>query len=149
LLLPHTDAPTPVPVGPVAFYAYMSADEAPPSSHFTLKFDVVKTNVGGAYNLHSGTFVSPDTGVYVFTYTIYSHVHGAIFLNIFVNEDIYGGSISDTQDTTDFDSETTTIVASLNKGDSVNVRTTRASSATVKSSEEAKTSFSGWKIVGF
>jgi hypothetical protein len=149
LLLPHTDGPTPVPVGLVAFYAYMSANEAPPSNHFTLKFDVVKTNVGGAYNQHSGTFVSPDTGIYVFTYTIFSQARGAIWLNIFVNEDIYGGSISDTQEAGDYDSETATIVASLNKGDSVNVRATQASTAAVLSSGQAKTSFSGWKIGGF
>lgn len=149
MLPPNTDAPTTIPVTPVAFYAYMSANEAPPSNHFTLKFDVVKTNVGNAYNKHSGTFVAPETGVYVFTYTVYSHVHGAIWLNIFVNEDMYGGSISDTQDANDYDSETTTIVASLNNGDSVNVRTTQASNATVLSLRQAKTTFSGWKIGGF
>jgi hypothetical protein len=66
-----------------------------------------------------------------------------------VNEDIYGGSISDTQDTNDYDSETTTIVVSLDKGDSVNVRTTQASTAAVLSSYQSKTSFSGWKISGF
>ncbi|XP_061178343.1 complement C1q tumor necrosis factor-related protein 3-like [Saccostrea echinata] len=147
LLLPITDSPstTPVPVDPVAFYAYMSANEASPSAHFTLKFDVVKTNLGNAYSKHSGTFVAPVSGAYVFTYTIYAQTRGAIFLNLFVNDAVFGGSISDTQETGDWDSETSTVVVSLNKGDDVNIRTTQASS-TILSYHEAKTTFAGWKI---
>ena len=143
LLLPHADGPS----TPVAFYAFMSKDEAAPSSHFTLKFDTVKTNIGNGYNFHSGTFVAPVSGTYVFTYTIYANIRGAIFLSIYVNEEIYGGSTCDTQEAGDYDSDTTTIVASLQLGDSVNVRTTSASSAMIKSNGPLRTTFAGWRII--
>lgn len=131
---------------PVAFYAYMSKDEPTPSAHFTLKFDRVRTNVGNGYNKFSGTFVAPSSGTYVFTYTVYAGTHGVVWLRIFVNDDVYGGSISDTQENGDWDSDTTTIVANLKQGDSVNVRTTRASTTLIESDEEHKTTFAGWRL---
>ena len=42
----------PTPHNTVAFYAYMSHDLAAPSAGHVLVFDVIKTNVGSAYNHH-------------------------------------------------------------------------------------------------
>ena len=58
--------------GPVAFYAYLSHSEPNPSLNHALIFDSVKTNVGGGYNEYSGMFTAPSSGVYVFTWAIYT-----------------------------------------------------------------------------
>ena len=77
LLLPATTMQPETVTKPVAFYAYMSKTEASPSLHHTLLFDMVKTNVGGAYNPFTGVFTVPYDGIYAFSYTIHVPViHG-------------------------------------------------------------------------
>ena len=132
---------------PVAFYAYMSKPEPAPSYHHTLIFDVAKTNLGNGYSKHSGTFVAPSAGVYVFTWTINSGVHGSHAINLMVNSAVAGGTLTDTQDTNDYDSDSNTAVLVLNQGDNVNLRTTQPSDRTVINADNhAFTSFCGWKL---
>uniref|UniRef100_A0A8W8M301 C1q domain-containing protein n=1 Tax=Magallana gigas TaxID=29159 RepID=A0A8W8M301_MAGGI len=60
----------------VAFYAYMSTTESNPSTHHTIIYDHEVTNIGNGYNRHSGTFIAPVDGVYVFSWTIFMSVPG-------------------------------------------------------------------------
>ncbi|XP_065921924.1 C1q-related factor-like [Magallana gigas] len=149
LLLPDAGSPstTPLPVEPVAFYAYMSKSEPTPSNHHSLIFDMLKTNLGNGYNKFSGTFVAPSAGAYVFTWTINTNPHGAHWINLMVNNVIVGGTVSDTQDTADFDSDSNTAVVVLDQGDSVNLRTTLPSDRAVLVADvHAFTSFAGWRL---
>ena len=135
------------PVEAVAFYAYMSKPEPAPSNHHTLIFDVAKTNLGHGYNKYSGTFVAPSAGIYVFTWTINTNPHGAHYINLMVNNAVVGGSLTDTQDANDYDSDSNTAVIVLNQGDNVNLRTTYTSDRTVINADNhAFTSFCGWKL---
>ena len=146
-LLALVTDPPPAHVEPVAFYAYMSKPEPAPSNHHTLIFDVAKTNLGNGYSKHSGTFVAPSAGVYVFTWTINSGVHGAHFINLMVNSAVAGGTLTDTQDANDYDSDSNTAVLVLNQGDNVNLRSTYTSDRTVINADNhAFTSFCGWKL---
>ena len=45
--------------GLVAFCAYMSTSENSPSLHHIFVHDIVKTNLGSAYNRYSGMFTAP------------------------------------------------------------------------------------------
>ncbi|XP_052688839.1 uncharacterized protein LOC128167271 [Crassostrea angulata] len=149
LLLPDAGSPstTPLPVEPVAFYAYMSKSEPTPSNHHSLIFDVLKTNLGNGYNKFSGTFVAPFAGAYVFTWTINTNPHGAHFINLMVNNAIVGGTLTDTQEANDYDSDSNTAVVVLSQGDSVSLRTTSASDrAQIYADVHAFTSFSGWRL---
>nr|XP_022317093.1 uncharacterized protein LOC111120578 isoform X2 [Crassostrea virginica] len=145
LLALVTDPPT-ASVDLVAFYAYMSKPEPNPSNHFTLIFDVVRTNLGNGYNKHSGTFVAPSAGAYVITWTINTSPHGAHHINLMVNSAIAGGTLTDTEETGDYDSDSNTAVLVLNQGDSVNLRITYPSVGILYADSRAFTSFSGWKL---
>lgn len=40
------------------------------SIQYPLAFDIVKTNNGNGYHASTGVFIAPETGIYVFTWTI-------------------------------------------------------------------------------
>lgn len=48
----------------------MSQNEAHVVDHHIITFDNVQTNVGNGYNKHTGSFIVPQSGVYVFTWTL-------------------------------------------------------------------------------
>lgn len=50
----------------VAFYAYLSSDTPASVAHHIITFDTVIANVGNACHPHSGTFIAPRSGLYVF-----------------------------------------------------------------------------------
>ncbi|CAC5387867.1 C1QL [Mytilus coruscus] len=133
----------------VAFSAYMSTSEHNPSSHHQLVFDVVQTNIGNAYNKYTGAFVAPVSGVYVFAWTIYTGDNGKTFFNIIVNNSVYGSTFGETDNgCCDYDSDSGTIVVSLNQGDTVYIRSSRQASTEVPSNDSfgGKTTFAGWKL---
>lgn len=58
---------------PIAMHAReLDADSKQPQSsatHHIIVFDQVVTNVRNGYHPHSGTFMAPRSGLYVFTWT--------------------------------------------------------------------------------
>lgn len=131
----------------VGFYAYMSSAEQSPSVHHTLIFDEVKTNAGGGYNQFSGMFTAPSSGLYVFTWTIYTGNHGQTGFYIYVNHEVLGATWGETDGVArDFDSDSGSMVVSLNANDNVYIRSARACSTYVVSDEGARTSFAGWRL---
>ncbi|CAC5426275.1 C1QL [Mytilus coruscus] len=136
------------PSNQIAFYAYMDSHETNPGRHQTLIFDVVKTNVRSAYNKHSGLFISPDHGIYVFTWTIVSDLHGYIYSEIMINSAPFGSILTNSEDITDDHTVTGIVVAEVNQGDVVYIRTNPNVSikGQILSDTFHRTSFSGWKI---
>ena len=63
-----------------------------------------------------------------------------------VNSAIAGGSLTDTQETGDYDSDSNTAVLVLNQGDSVNLQITYPNAGVLFADSRAFTSFSGWKL---
>lgn len=132
---------------PVAFYAYMSASEPNPSLHHALVFDVIKTNVGGGYNQLSGMFSAPSSGLYVFTWTIYTGDHGQTDFRIYVNHDEVVGTWGETDNNQhDNDSDSGSMVVSLNAHDNVYIRSSMACTTYVISNAGATTTFAGWRL---
>lgn len=144
---PRNKRLSPEPASAVAFYAFMSASEPNPSLHHALIFNEVKTNVGGGYNQFSGMFSAPSSGLYVFTWTIYTGNHGQTGFSIYVNHDVVGATFGETDNNqNDFDSDSGSMVVSLNAHDNVYIRSSMACSTNVISDVSRRTTFAGWKL---
>ncbi|CAG2215510.1 C1QL [Mytilus edulis] len=137
------------PVNTVAFYAYMSTHEANPGRHQTLIFDDVRTNLGSSYSKHTGVFSTTEHGTYVFTWTITSDINSYIFSEIVINSVPFGSIVTESEEVRDDHSATGIVVAELNHGDVVYIRTNPNASIKGKilSDSLRRSSFSGWKIM--
>ncbi|XP_052782456.1 complement C1q tumor necrosis factor-related protein 3-like [Mya arenaria] len=58
---------------PVAFLATLTNHITHAGALQPIAFNRVVTNVGGAYNVHLGSFVAPVSGIYVFSTTLLSY----------------------------------------------------------------------------
>lgn len=54
----------------IAFYASMSSNEPNVGTHHLLIFDHELLNVRNGYHPHSGVFIAPESGIYVFMWTL-------------------------------------------------------------------------------
>nr|XP_022300158.1 complement C1q-like protein 4 isoform X3 [Crassostrea virginica] len=135
--------------GHVAFCAHMAASEHSPSLHHIILFDIVKTNIGSAYNKNSGMFTAPADGVYTFTWTIFSGYYSYVYTQIVVNSNAFDSMIVNSEEVGDMHSGTKLIVVSLTRGDVVYVRTddTYLSHGDLYSGRvNGYSSFCGWKL---
>ena len=123
----------------------MSHDLAAPGAGHVLVFDVVKTNVGSAYNHHDGVFTAPSTGSYVFSWTVTSWYHSFIYSELMVNSSSFGRIITNSQDIEDEHVGSSVVAAALTQGDIVYVRIV-GSGGTLASHGNILTSFTGWKL---
>ncbi|XP_062591678.1 uncharacterized protein LOC134253181 [Saccostrea cucullata] len=129
----------------VAFYAYLSKTIPAFVGHHIITFDVMITNVGNGYHPHTGIFIAPRAGIYVFAWTVRmfgtsfhttelvvnSNVVGAVYLNPASNID---GSVSN-------------VVVHVYKGDDVYIRTgDDRNSGNKESYSWGRSSFSGWML---
>ena len=133
----------------VAFYANMGRDEHKPSIHHAIIFDSVQTNVGDGYNGYSGVFTAPSSGVYFFTWTIYSGGNGEIKLQIFINDRTLGHLYSDARgvDSATLDSDSGSMLVHLNVHDNVFIRTGRdCTTSIISNSYYGISTFAGWKL---
>ncbi|XP_062584089.1 complement C1q-like protein 2 [Saccostrea cucullata] len=130
----------------VAFYAYMSQHTQSISVQYPLRFDVVKTNVGNGYHSPTGIFIVPESGIYVFSWTIRIYGGRRHATQLMVNTDEVG--IIHTHLVGDSDFEGTGIVViQVNAGDDVFVRAHASwNVGAIRSDIAGRTSFSGWKL---
>ncbi|XP_071150101.1 uncharacterized protein [Mytilus edulis] len=132
----------------VAFYAYMNTGEEHPGQHQILVFDVIKTNVGLAYNKHNGMFSAPNHGYYVLTWTVACGTYSAVYSQLVINSDPFGSIFTNRDEINDIHTVTGMVVAELNQGDVVYIRThpTDRIKGRIISQDDIRTSFAGWKI---
>lgn len=132
----------------VAFYAYMNTGEEHPGQHQILVFDVIKTNVGLAYNKHIGMFSAPNHGYYVLTWTVACGQYSAVYSQLVINSDPFGSIFTNSDEINDIHTVTGMVVAELNQGDVVYIRThpTDGIKGRIFSRDDIRTSFAGWKI---
>lgn len=126
----------------------MSQDQQTPSTRHTLIFDVVRTNLGNHYNKFSGMFTAPHPGTYVFTWTAYCFAGGHTSLQLVVNANVYISSYCNASGALWHRSVSGTVVAKINQGDVVFLRTHPRSSnkGNVVSSIFHRTAFAGWSL---
>lgn len=131
----------------VAFYAYMSTTESNPSTHHTIIYDHEVTNIGNGYNRHSGTFIAPVDGVYVFSWTIFMSVPGEYMsIELTLNSQPVGASY--VHGIYDYSTASGTAALSMQKNDIVFTRThtTYAPHGSIRSDNLMRTALSGWCI---
>jgi hypothetical protein len=127
----------------------MSKSEVNTGPHHTLIFDHIETNIGNGYNGHTGVFIAPLNGVYVFFYTVFCERASYTSIEITVNSVARGVIFVDNEATPNvYTGSTGVAVFTLNQCDDCFIRThsTYASTGIIRSGHLMRTSFSGMKI---
>ena len=129
----------------VAFFAYFSSNHlVSNAANYILAFDEVITNVGNAYHPHSGTFIAPRSGLYVFTWTIRQSGNNYHTTELLVNNKIVNAIHLNPGNTID-GTGTGTVVVHVNQGDDVLVRTgSNYNKGYIDSDEFGRSFFAGW-----
>ncbi|XP_062616451.1 uncharacterized protein LOC134278150 [Saccostrea cucullata] len=133
----------------VAFSVYLKTHETPLAVHQTILFEGILSNIGNHYNPHTGAFTAPVHGVYVFTWNLYCRVdEGRIFSEIAVNSNAIASMFTSSQGATGIRTTTGIVVAEVNKGDIVLVRTHPSNShyGSLYSDPAWRSTFSGWLL---
>ena len=82
-----------------------------------IKFDSVRTNIGGHYSPNTGVFTVPRPGLYMLSATVMStsgkHLHCALLVNDVVSERLFG---------TNYSTGSVNTVLKLKKGDRVYIK---------------------------
>nr|XP_011427276.2 heavy metal-binding protein HIP [Crassostrea gigas] len=140
--------PTSLPMERVAFYAYLSTHDTTSSAiHHIIVFDKVITNVGNAYHPHSGTFIAPRSGLYVFTWTIRQHGTSYHVTEFLVDNNIVNVIYMDPGNVMS-GSVTGTVVVHVNQGDDVLVRTgSNSNNGQIISDNSGRSAFAGWNLM--
>jgi hypothetical protein len=141
-----TTSPPPT-TSAIAFYAYMTKDTPTITIRHSLTFDVVKTNLGNGYHPATGVFIAPESGVYVFTWSIRENGNDYHPTELMVNTDVLGVLFVNA----DGGSSTGTgvVVTHVNAGDDVFIRTSffgPNNAGGVGSNDAGRSSFAGWKL---
>ncbi|XP_061180707.1 complement C1q-like protein 4 [Saccostrea echinata] len=131
-----------------AFYAYMNNNLQYPHPDTTFVFDNIRTNVGSGYSNTSGVFTAPHAGTYVFTWTITVDSNSYVFSELTVNSVALGNVITDSQQNSEYHMTTGVVVAQLNSGDLVRVRSRPGINihGSILSANSHRSSFSGWEL---
>ena len=101
----------------------MSKTENHVVDHKILTFDAVQINEGNGYNKHTGSFIVPQSGVYVFTYTLLIHSNSEVCTDLIINDSIYGHAYGFSGSLDVRQTATSIVVSRVNQGDTVFVRT--------------------------
>lgn len=136
-----------MPIETVAFFAYSTSTIPASINHHIIIFDNAITNVGNAYHPHSGTFIAPRSGLYVFTWTIrlwgtrYHTTELQVSNNVVNAIHLNPGNVMD-------GAVTGTVVVHVNQGDDVFVRTgLRYNNGDINSDSDGRSSFAGWILM--
>lgn len=136
-----------MPIETVAFFAYSTSTIPASITHHILIFDNAVTNVGNAYHPHTGTFIAPRSGLYVFTWTI--RLYGASYhtTELLVDNTVVNSIYLNPVSTID-GGVTGTVVVHVNQGDDVFVRTgLRYNNGDINSDSNGRSSFAGWILM--
>ncbi|OWF56006.1 Complement C1q subcomponent subunit B [Mizuhopecten yessoensis] len=114
--------------------------------HETMVFGHVILDEGSGYKSGDGIYTAPQSGVYVFTWSITAGTHSGghdVYTNLVVNGTPVGGIDSDS-DASNSGSSTGVVVTYVDYGDHIFIRT--GSTGSIISSQSAKSTFSGWLL---
>ena len=130
----------------IAFYVQLSSNLDRIGNHHIIKFDHVISNLGGAYDPHSGIFEAPQKGTYVFHWSTTNEVKSYMNTELFSNGVVYGKAMSDAMDHNDRAVAANLAVISLEKGDQVWIRSGTWHSGKIQGDNYS--TFSGYKLLG-
>ncbi|XP_071122394.1 uncharacterized protein [Mytilus edulis] len=134
----------------IAFHAYLSKTEADPGHHHTIIFDSILTNSGNGYNNHTGAFIAPEKGLYVFAFTVAGVAGSRMPVQLVVNTNIIGATTADSLSDTPTSTASSVVIIYLNQCDTCFLRTPPNTDWIVGSLyshvDWSRSSFSGWKL---
>ncbi|XP_062586796.1 C1q-related factor-like [Saccostrea cucullata] len=134
----------------IAFYAYMSNNIQVNtlSKHKIFVYDRVETNIGNGYDVKSGKFTVPESGVYVIHTTIVSYDRSWGVIELVKNGVVKDMALADSGSHDDRDSSSTLTILNLKKGDVVYTRVGPSHGGKyLESNVYARMSFSGFKLM--
>ena len=99
-----------------------------------------------AYNSADGIYTVPESGIYVFTWTIYGWAHTQATTELMINSAVAGKSLADSQEIYDIHTSTGITVASVNMGDHVYVKFSATYLRGRLETSHGHSTFSGWKL---
>ncbi|XP_052277776.1 complement C1q-like protein 4 isoform X2 [Dreissena polymorpha] len=105
-------------VGPIAFTAGLRNNLVHVGDHQHIVFDIVRTNIGGAYNPVDGHFIAPVRGAYVFFVVLTNFVDHAASVQLLRNGQFLGHVLADDTGNA-FSTSTLAVTAQLEVGDHV------------------------------
>ncbi|KAK3087695.1 hypothetical protein FSP39_009261 [Pinctada imbricata] len=121
--------------------------------YHTFVYDRLISNIGGAYNKHSGIFTAPKSGVFAFLWTIFVESRhpidgqfGEIVTELMVNSHITGYSAVDTEKDADDDQAMGFAIVQLSQGDVAYIRSASNPQGTLQNDYRGEWTFSGWQI---
>uniref|UniRef100_K1Q0A5 Complement C1q-like protein 4 n=1 Tax=Magallana gigas TaxID=29159 RepID=K1Q0A5_MAGGI len=133
----------------VAFFVYMSQNVLinTISKYKTFVYDRVETNVGNGYNVQTGNFTAPESGVYVFHTTTAAFDKSHSTIEIVANGQVKDITWADAMDHNDRAVASSMTVLSLTGGDVVYVRVGLTFAGNyLESNQYTRMSFSGFKL---
>lgn len=124
-----------------AFFAILTTSTSIGNAEI-LKFNHVKTNTGGGYDVVTGVFIAPKAGTYHFTSVVYTRGSDDAVVQLNKNQDLLlrGYSVG----TTHAESHTMNAIVALQNGDHIYVQHRGGSSDAVLG--DSHSSFSGFLI---
>ena len=131
---------------PIAFHSKL-ANNAHIHPGMIIKFQTKTLDTSTSYNQSEGVYVVPESGIYVFTWTLNTGGHTQAVSKIMINEHAKGHTIADSEENNDMRTSTGILVASVNMGDRVHIELSNI--AMLKGFLEVnygQCSFSGWKL---
>ncbi|VDH90256.1 Hypothetical predicted protein [Mytilus galloprovincialis] len=125
-----------------AFFAILTTSTSSIGNAEILKFNHVKTNTGGGYDVVTGVFIAPKAGTYHFTSVVYTYGNDDAVVQLNKNQDLLlkGYSVG----TTHAESHTMNAIVALQKGDHIYIQHRGGSSDAVLG--DSHSSFSGFFI---
>ena len=127
----------------VAFTAYLDKSLSHLGINHPIPFDKVMLNEGNAFNPHTGMFQCPQSGVYLFSFTIESHNAYVIVAKLVVDGNNQLDAITDGSGG-HYQTASTTAIVRVTSGQSVWVATYHNNDVTLFDSDRFRyTSFSG------
>ena len=112
----------------------------------TLIFNVIKTNQGQGLSRTTGEFRAPQSGIYVFTWSIRLFNFSIHCVQLVVNELLIGALVSQNVGGEN-ESDSTTVVVHVNEGKEVFLRTfSHYNKGPIYSDVCGYSSFAGWKL---
>ena len=112
----------------------------------TLIFNVIKTNQGQGLSRTTGVFRAPQSGIYVFTWSIRLFNFSIHCVQLVVNGQPIGALVSQNAGGEN-ESDSTTVVVHVNEGEEVFLRTfSHYNKGPIYSDGCGYSSFAGWKL---
>ena len=130
---------------PIAFHTILAHDEQAQIGK-TIKFQTITLDTRNTYNQSTGVYTVPESGIYVFTWTLTVGGHTQALTMIMINGQLKGATMADSEEDLDYRTASGTLVTSVNQGDLVHIQLSTRLVTGIIGSRDGQTTFSGWKM---